>query len=250
MANLPSEIQSTLERLARNFVVADIMIPLASLDCAPDIESARRKLDENPHYDVIPLIQGDKVVAFLERDADRAETIQIQHVVSEATSVLDLVDSLQDPPYLFVLSRQSIAGFVHFSDLNDPVVKLPFFVLLEALERMASDMIRDLVTDDSISSVVHDPKRQVLLREKMGDLRKKGADRDYVTLLSFREVLEAAKQFGRLDVGGGHIDVLSKVRTLVCHAATELLVEAHEDVRRLSQARLLSTKLLLKGDPL
>jgi hypothetical protein len=163
--------------------------------------------------------------------------------VSDATSVLDLVDSLRDRSYFFVLSRQSIAGFVHFSDLNDPVVKLPFFVLLEALERMASDMIRGLVTDDSISSVIQDPKRQV-------GLRKKGADRDYVTLLSFREVLEAAKQFGKLDVGGGHIDVLSKVRTLVCHAATELLVEAHEDVRRLSQARLLSTKLLLKGGPL
>ncbi len=49
---------------------------------------------------------------------------------------------------------------------------------------------------------------------------------------------------GSIDVDVSEIDSLSKVRNLVCHAATiDLLVEEHSHVRRLADAKSLSFKL-------
>jgi hypothetical protein len=61
----------------------------------------------------------------------------LHDLISDGTSLLDLVEILEDREFSFVLSHREIAGFVHFSDLNHPLVKLAFYVILEALERQA-----------------------------------------------------------------------------------------------------------------
>jgi hypothetical protein len=101
---------------------------------AENEDKALQLLDQNPQYDVIPLRREDRLVAFLERSSVKTKSIQIQDVVSAGTPILDLVGTLCDRKHLFVLGQCEIVGLIHFSDLNDPAVKLPYFLLLEGLE--------------------------------------------------------------------------------------------------------------------
>jgi hypothetical protein len=141
-----ASLQETLQRLAQGFVARDIMVPLERLTRADDEAAAAHKLEENLQYDIIPMPQKGRLTAFLERGATRVKIIQIQHVVSAETPILDLLSSLCDQRHIFVVGRHEVIGLVHFSDLNDPIVKLPFFVLLEGLERQVVDAIRPLVS--------------------------------------------------------------------------------------------------------
>lgn len=241
------DLQDILRRLAERFIAGDIMTPLERLETADDPEEAKQKLKRNPQYDVIPIRQGNRLVAFLERGTSKPRTIQIQHVVSGETSIMDLVDSLCDHPFTFVVGRRKVVGLVHISDLNDPIVKLPYFVLLEGLERQVVDSVRPLVTDDTLGKIKIDPKRVTFIRKKKARLEKNGADRDWVTLLYFREILEAAIHFDKLRLLGHQIEDLSAVRTRVSHAATDELVETKADVRQLSKVRALCIELLLGG---
>jgi hypothetical protein len=92
--------------------------------------------------------------------------------VSAGTPILDLVGTFCDRQHLFVLGQCEIVGLIHFSDLNDPVVKLPYFLLLEGLERKIADSIRESVNNNALSQIITDPKRLANIRGKMSDLKK------------------------------------------------------------------------------
>lgn len=58
------------------------------------------------------------------------------------TTLLNMVDILQGRAFSFVLTHQRIDGYVHYSDLNHQIVKWTFYVMLEAVERLALENLR------------------------------------------------------------------------------------------------------------
>lgn len=239
-----TDLRETLRTLARSFVARDLMVRKEDLVCSEDERDAEQKLEANPDFDVIPIRRGDKFVAFLERGQSHPETIRVQHLIESETPIVDLVDTLHDRPFIFVVGRQEIVGLVHFSDLNDPVVKLPYFALLEGVERQLAGAVKPLVTRESLSQFIRDPQRVTQIVDKMERLRVNKADRDWVSILYFREILEAACYFGRLSLKISEIEDLSAVRTLVAHAATTALVETNSDVKRLRNIGNLCSRIL------
>ena len=237
----------TLQRLITSFVASDIMVVKDQIISAENEDKALQLLDQNPQYDVIPLRREDRLVAFLERSSVKTKSIQIQDVVSAGTPILDLVGTLCDRKHLFVLGQCEIVGLIHFSDLNDPVVKLPYFLLLEGLERKIADSIRQSVNKHTLPQIITDPKRLENIMGKMSDLQKKQADRDLVTLLHFREILESARHFGKLQLDTTQIEDLSCIRNRVAHAASDELVESQQDVRRLSRVHRICMNLLFES---
>ncbi len=115
------------------------MKPADDLVQAATEGEARHLLVQHPQYDIIPIRNGGRIVSFLERDQQRTRVIMIQHVVSSGTPILDVVDSLSDRTFVFVVGCGEVIGLLHFSDLNDPVLKLPYFVLLDGVERRLAD---------------------------------------------------------------------------------------------------------------
>lgn len=237
-----SEFESTLERLAMTFTVRDIMVPKEKLKCAGDEVSAQKLLEETPDFDVIPIERHGNLTAYLDRGCDHLAPIHLQDIVSDATSILELVDLLQERRFCFVLVGSSLRGYVHFSDLNNHVVKLPFFVVLEALERQLVGEIGSLIDESNLDEVL-DQQRVHKVKGNMSDSKKKRANLDWVNLLSFNELVRFALHFGRLQLKDKEIAVVSKVRNLVCHAS-DLLVESHEDVKRLSGAKRICMKCI------
>ena len=236
----------TLQRLITSFVASDIMIPKDQILSAENEDIARELLRQNAQYDVIPLHSKGHMVAFLERGNSKSKRIQIEHAVSAGTPILDIVDSFCDRQHLFVLGKCEIIGLIHFSDLNDPVVKLPFFLLLEGLERKITDSIRKSVDEDALPRIITDPKRLNDIRVKMSELQNKKAERDLVSLLYFREILESARYFDKLQLETSQIEDLSCIRNRVAHAAAEELIESTQDVRRLSRVHLICMDLLFE----
>jgi hypothetical protein len=64
-------------------------------------------------------------------------------------------------------------------------------------------------------------------------------------LLYFDELLRSVRALGKIRVEASEIDILAKVRNVVCHAAsTGLLVEKYADVGRLATAKRICLRLL------
>ncbi len=234
----------TLQRLITSFVASDIMVPKDQIVSGENEEKALQLLNQNPQYDVIPVRKEGRLEGFLERGSIKTKRIQIQDAVSAGTPILDLVDTFCDTNHLFVLGQCEIVGLIHYSDLNDPVVKLPYFLLLEGLERQIADSTRQSFNKHDLPQIISDPQRLANIERKMSGLKNRKAERDLVTLLHFREILESACRFGKLQLTTTEIEDLSCIRNRVAHAASDELVESHKDVSRLSKVHRICMNLL------
>lgn len=229
------KLEYTLERLASTFTARDIIVYKEDLICASDETAARRLLKRKPDYDVIPIKQNEKLSAYLERGAECPKIIRLHDVVSDSTSILDLVDILKERKFCFVLSKGCIEGYMHFSDLNNHIVKLPFFVILETLERALAEKVGPLINESNLD-VVLDPKQSNNIKDKMRKMRKSRANLDWVNLLSFNQIVRFACHFGKVKLAQHQVDIISKVRNSVCHASRPL-VKNHKEVKNLSEAK-------------
>jgi hypothetical protein len=237
----------TLQRLITSFVASDIMIPKDQILSAANEDKALQLLNQNPQYDVIPLHSEGHLEKFLERGNVKSKRIQIKDAVSAETPILEIVRCFCDRQHLFVLGQCEIIGLIHFSDLNDPVVKLPYFLLLEGLERKITDSIRQSVNEHALPRIITDPKRLSDIMRKMSELQNKKADRDLVSLSYFREILESARYFDKLQLETSQIEDLSCIRNRVAHSAADELIESLQDVRRLSRVHLICMDLLFES---
>src|SRR5438132_8529315 len=96
--------QRTLDGLARTFAVRDIMVLREHLVRGEDANDALRVLSECPDYDMIPVPREGEIMGFLERESKSLYEIGRHDLVSEGTSVFDLVDILTKRKRLFVLT--------------------------------------------------------------------------------------------------------------------------------------------------
>lgn len=237
-----TEFEQTLKRLAYTFTARDIMMPRKKLVCASGKASAQILLGEYPDYDVIPIEKGGVITGYLERGDSNLKYIGLDDLVSDATSVLDLVDILKDQKHCFVLAANTIVGYIHFSDLNSHLVKLPYFIIFEAIERYLVDVMGSLVTEDILEGVL-DPKRTEQIKERMRRQRENRAELGWVNLLSFDEILRCGKFLEKIEIKQTQINEISKTRNSVCHA-DRALVEKYEDVKRLSEVKAMCISLL------
>jgi hypothetical protein len=136
-------LESTLNRLAVTFTVHDIMTGNPDLVCGANNRDAASKSDVNPDFDVIPIQRDGKLTGYFMRGTRSTKRITASDLISDGTSLFDLVDILEVRQFVFVLGRERIQGYVHFSDLNHQLVRLTFYVILEAIERMALNSIRE-----------------------------------------------------------------------------------------------------------
>jgi hypothetical protein len=230
-----SKINKTLESLAQTFTARDIMVAVDDLITANSDNSARNKLSRNRNLDMIPIMHGGSVSSFLERGSYRSSQIRPDNVISESTNILDLVDLLQSRRFYFIGTISNIKGLIHFSDLNNHLVKLPYFVIFEAFEEHLAEEIRSLV-DASNLPVILGQDRFLAIDKKMQLLRQNRADLDWVSLLSFEGIVRCAAYFRKIALTTDQIKAISVVRNRVAHAG-EPFIRRHGDIKRLSEAK-------------
>ncbi|HET8626273.1 MAG TPA: hypothetical protein VFL91_02580 [Thermomicrobiales bacterium] len=239
------DLDQTLKRLAVTFNARDIMTPAETLTCALDEVDARGKLGDHPNFDRIPIWNGNELTGYLERGTDGVKLITTSDLVSDGTSVIELVDILQERSFCFVLRERRISGYIHFSDLNNSLVKLSFYIMLETLERHLTSEIASRVDEENLEEVL-DKKRA---RELIGYLKKQRvnhADFNLFSVFQFRDVLQCACRSKVLRMSDEDLALLADIRNLTAHASRPF-VERHDDVKRLSRAKELCTEVLRIG---
>ena len=226
-------IEETLKRLAVTFTVRDIMIPATALTCARDEVEAKKVSKQNPDFSVIPLQRESKLTGYFLRDSRAAREITLTDLISDGTSILDLVEILESREFAFVLAHREIAGYVHFSDLNHHLVKLTFYVILETVERHALDPI--LKNDDRtfLSKNLH-PKR---FKHIAGQYKGDGdAARSLVNYLNIRDILRLAVSAGAIHLDDEVIEAMKSIRDGAAHAS-ENIVSNFDSVKQLARTK-------------
>lgn len=226
-------LEATLNRLAVTFTARDIMTGNPDLVCGANDRDAARKSDANRDFDVIPIQRDGRLTGYFQRENRSTKRITASDLISDGTSLLDLVDILEVRPFAFVLSRERIQGYVHFSDLNHQLVKLTFYVILEAIERMALNAIRGRDDRDSLKRDI-DPVRF----KQIEDAYKRAgqAARSLVSYLNLSDLLRLADKAGVIHIEDKVVEEMKTVRNGAAHAS-ENLVFTYADVSKLSRVK-------------
>jgi hypothetical protein len=189
-------IDHVLQQLAATFTVREIMVETDKLVRASTPSEAQHLLAQHPEFDVIPLPATGQVTEYLCRNDEKPREVTSSHLISDGTSLLDIPRLMERQVFYFILSSNTIAGFVHFSDLNKSLVKLPFFVLFEAIERRLWSLIHERLNEEDLRMVLGAPRLKGLNQRKM-NAREEDVDVGWSGLLSFREILNLARRIAK-----------------------------------------------------
>lgn len=226
-------IEETLKRLAVTFTARDIMIPEAGLTCADNGIEAASVSRNYPDFSVIPLRQNAKLGGYFLRDSQAVREIVLNDLISDGTSLLDLVEIFEDREFSFVLTHREIAGYVHFSDLNHHLVKLTFYVILEALERHALSSIPQRNDREYLSKNL-DPSRFTQIDKQYK--RDGDAARSLFNYLNVSDILRLAVKAGTIQLDDNVIKTMKDIRDGAAHAS-ENIVADFESVKKLATVK-------------
>lgn len=233
-----------MDQLGVAFSVRDVMVSLAELkrvDPEDEVEPFFKKYED---FDYAPFpSQGDEIKGYFKRGEGKKYFIKRHDLLSDGTSLLTLLDLLTDRDFFFVLSSNKICGFVHYSDLNNEITKLPLFILFASAESHLWRLIKAQITEALVEQVVDNKERLDAIKRKRREVYEGRADRGWDGLLYFSEVLRLAKKSELIDLKPEEYDLLPKIRNKVAHSDRPL-VEKHRDVKELKKARQLCEDLL------
>lgn len=200
---------------------------------APDEEHAPIVSANNPDFDVIPIKSGDVITGFFERATGASQKLKLDDVISDGTNLLDFVDICVRRPFSFVLGEQDIKGYAHFSDLNHHLVKLTFYVMLEAVERSTLELIP---RDDERSFLKRNlaPDRFGRIEAAYNSAGK--AARSLISYLNIADILRLAALAGKITIKDGVAKDIKDVRDGASHAS-ENLVTNYDAVKTLASVK-------------
>jgi hypothetical protein len=212
------------------FKVSDIMTRTKDLRRADSLDDARKLFHE---YDVVPFPRTGDIKGFFQQDNAITNDLKPNHLVSDATDLLELPHLLAAHRFFFVIAGNRVVGYVHYSDLNKHVVVIPLFGLFRTVERLLWDRIRTRIEEADLLKVFSEREIKGFLRKKRR-LTKDNVDLGWSGVFSFPGILKLARRYGAIHHRDDEIEILRKFRNKIAHADGDL-VENYHDVELLSQ---------------
>jgi hypothetical protein len=218
-------VKETLKRLSITFTARDIMVPHGELVCAGSEIEAEMVSKANPDFSIIPIKRKGKLDGYFERDTHITREIALSDLLSDGTSLLDLVEIFEERQFCFILSHRQIAGYVHFSDLNHHLVKLTFYVILEALERKLLNAIQREDAKEYLSRNLDPDRFEQIVRQykRHGD-----AARNLFSYLNISDILQLAVKTRNLRMESDTIRAAKRFRNGAAHPSLNLVGNYHE----------------------
>ena len=223
-------MDKALAKLDRIFSAQDIMTPVQMLERTDRLEDAIPLFKE---YDVVPYPKTGRIEGFFRRKTDALIDLRLDYLISDATSLLDMLQLFDKTPFYFIIAGNKVTGYVHYSDLNKPAMKIPLFVLFQILEKNLWDRIKDEITEDIVRNVYQDnAQRYVNKREKA---RKKNVDIGWTGIFTLPGILKLARHLQAVDLSDEQIELLRLTRNDVAHSDHNL-INKEGDVSRVAAA--------------
>lgn len=206
---------------------------------AETVEEAQNLFHE---FDVVPFPRRGKIEGFFKRDSDDITPLEVDHLLSADTSVLHMPDLLIQRPFYFVVSTNSVIGYVHYSDLNKVITKVPFFVVFQAAERRLWDKIEHRISERDLYKLFRDNEAKKLI-DKSKEVARGNVDISWVGVFTFPFILRLARHYGLLDLPDDQIKLLKNTRNNVAHS-DKLMVTGYEDVTSLAEAHKMVQEII------
>ena len=184
--------RADLNRLYNAVSVQDIMTETAHLKRADTLDNAHNLFRE---YDVVPYPWRGPIRGFFKKNTDQLTELGVDHLVSADTSVLDIPGLLTQRGFYFVVSTNAIVGYVHYSDLNRVITKVPFFIVFQAAERRLWDKIESRITEEDLYEVFEDGAKYFIKRRNAA-AKGNVVDLDWTGVFTFPSILRLARHYG------------------------------------------------------
>jgi hypothetical protein len=145
--------------------------------------------------------------------------------------------------YNFITSPEApqIRGYVHFSDLNNSLVKLAFYAIFEAFERHLLSELGPF-SEEELAEVLG-PVRLKRIRKEMRRAKKNEANLSWESFLFLPEILRLGWHRGKVMLKDEEINTVKAFRNRVSHAGWTL-VEDRNDLGRLVEVKRICLALL------
>lgn len=229
-----------LKRLMDTFSVQDIMTPSDQLKRADTLEDAKYLLHE---YDVVPFPRRGGIEGFFQREGQEITALTPSHLISNSTNLVELPKLLNQQAFYFVISGNNIVGYVHYSDLNKAVTKIPFFAMFQIVERRFWDKMMYRISEKDLQLLFPDQAKSFLQKkEKAAD---QNVDIGWTGIFSFPYILRLARHYGLAHVNNNEITLLKEMRNKIAHS-DQNLVMFHGDVGTLAQATEIFQNIISK----
>jgi hypothetical protein len=214
------------------FTVSDIMTAADDLKRADLIDHAEKLFHE---YDVVPFPRNGEIKGFFSQGSTETSELKPEHLLSDATDVLELPRLLTGQPFYFVISGNRITGYVHYSDLNKYVVAIPFFALFRTAERLLWEKIQPRVKENDLLQVFSEKQSRIFVRKRQRAVAG-NVDLGWTGIFSFPAILKLARYFGAIQETDEEIEKLRLVRNKIAHSDNEI-VNNYDDVQMLADAK-------------
>jgi len=227
-----------LENLSRALTVQDIMTPLAVLERADSYDEAQPL---HSQYDVVPYPKAGPISGFFRRGTKELQEITARLLLSNGTSILELPYLLSQNRFYFVISGNTIVGYLHYSDLNSTIAKIPFFTILQTVERVMWEHIQFQIVEEDLHKVFPDEARRSV--KKRTKNRSNNIDIGWVGVFSFPYILKLARFYGHTQISDAQILLLKEIRNRVSHSDLNLITK-YDDIQMLIDVYQLSESLI------
>lgn len=106
-------------------------------------------------YDIMGVVENGKTIGYVKQaelsDGNIAEyyhSFSAEDLISDSTSVLELLNILQNKDYVFILEQNSVTKIVTVADLHKQPIRMLTFSLISLLEMYLVVAISDLHPND------------------------------------------------------------------------------------------------------
>ena len=228
------------------FTALHVMTSVDELVDATD-QAGARAIREQRGFEIVPRVESGAICGFWDAETGEAhQPVELRHVVASDLNLFGLIAVLRERRFTFVLVGDRVAGYIHYSDLNHSVVKVPLYILFEAVERRALRWTRgaDIA---AIEAALGAPEASRVAKQ-LHRRRADAADLSPAGQLGFGDLLRLAGHCGWPAVAGLPLPRLVGHRNRVAHAG-ENLVRRHEQVWALEQTVADLVRLAGGDDP-
>jgi hypothetical protein len=232
-------VTQILANLSKVLTVQDLMTPCAILQCADSFEDAEPL---HSQYDVVPHPKAGPITGFFRRGTIELQGITAHVLLSNGTSILELPSLLNQNRFYFVISGNSIVGYVHYSDLNNTLAKIPFYTLLQTVERAMWERIQSQISEADLSKIFGSSDIGRFIKKRIKN-RGKNIDIGWVGVFSFPFILKLARFYGYIQISDDQIELLAKIRNRVSHSDWNLVTQ-YDDIQMLIDTYHLSESLI------
>jgi hypothetical protein len=217
------------------------MTPVEQLKRADTLDQAEQLFYE---YDVVPYPRAGAINGFFKRKDSKIKPIETGLLLSEGTSVFQLLELLNQNKFYFVISGNRIVGYIHYSDFNRSITKIPFFGLLQTVEKKLWGKIQDRISEEDLLKIFADSEFKTFVRKRNRN-RRRNVDIGWTGVFAFPSVLRLARFYGQIDLLDNEIKLLKETRNKVAHS-DRVILSSYNDVRNVTRAYEICQSLIAR----